>query len=102
MKAALKNLEFLKDVPMSKEALMEALTSSEFNYSQEIAEKAIEQAKIDFKENAYQMAKQLNEFGISAEKIKENLTSKEDGGGYTENEVEYALEKLEKELAEEK
>ncbi|MHB9781446.1 Ltp family lipoprotein [Streptococcus sp. 10F2] len=100
--AAVKNLEYLKDVPMSKKALIEAMTSSEFEYSKEVAEEAIKQAGIDFKENAYKTAKQLNEFGMSADKIKESLTSEGDGGGYTESEVNYAIEKLEKELAEEK
>ena len=100
--AAVKNLEYLKDVPMSKKALIEAMTSSEFEYSKEVAEAAIKQAGIDFKENAYKTAKQLNEFGMSADKIKESLTSEEDGSGYTESEVNYAIKKLEKELAEEK
>lgn len=96
-------LEMMKDVPFSKKALLDYITDpNELGLSESDAKAVIKDANIDFKENAYKMAKQLNDFGMTADKIKESLTSEGDGGGYTESEAKYAIEKLEKELAEEK
>ena len=98
-KDALKKAEdYVKMIHMSKKRLRDQLISKHGEgYPEKVADFAIENLKVDWKENALIKAKSYkDDMEMPVEKIKEQLMS-EYGDGFTEEEADYALKNINKE-----
>lgn len=95
-KLALKKAQdYVKMMHMSKKRLRDQLMSEHGEgFSEEATEYALNNLKVDWKENALVKAKSYrDDMGMPIEKIKEQLMD-EFGEGFTEEEAEYAVKKL--------
>ena len=93
---ALTQAEYIKDANLSKKAFYEAM-QDESGFEKKAVDYAVKKLKISWKKNALATAKDLQDFGMSKEKIKESLLSTDDGGVFTKSEVKYAMKHLEDE-----
>lgn len=84
-------------IPLSKKRLFEQLTSEHGSkYPQEAAQYAIDNLKIDYKQQALKSAKNyMDTIPLSDSELFEQLTS-EHGEGFTEEEAQYAIDNLDK------
>lgn len=95
-KNALKAAEnYITTMPFSKDALYEQLTSEHGSkFPQEAAQYAIDNLKVDYKEQALKAAQNyLNTMPMSDDELYQQLTS-EYGDKYTQEEAQYAIDNI--------
>lgn len=94
-KALAKAKDYIKMMHMSKKRLEEQLSSKHGEgFSEAAVQYALENLKVDWKENALKKAKYYKEdMEMSDKEIKEQLISK-NGEAFTEEEAEYAIKHL--------
>lgn len=95
---ALKTAEsYLQTFPFSKQGLLEQLTSEHGSkFPQDAAQYAIDNLKVDYKEQALKSAKNyMDTMPMSNDELYEQLTS-EHGEKFTPEEAQYAIDNLDK------
>lgn len=86
--------KMIKDTNLSKKEYYDTL-QKESEFEKKAVDYTVKKLKINWKKNCLKKAKQLQDFGLSKEKIKKSLLSSDDGGKFTKSEVNYAMKHLE-------